>query len=98
MDECLNVRVIFPVNTPRDFKIETDVKDELVAELISEFLRCQIGAGEDLSPSNRLDVYTINLQLDLSEDVWYCKHDCGNLSLRDGILLDVLKRIDTLKG
>lgn len=93
MSERLNIRITFPIDKPEEFKIETDIKDELVAELIGEFLREQIGAGKDLSPPDRREIYTIHLQLDLSGDVWYCKHDCGNLGLRDGILMDVMRRL-----
>lgn len=93
MSERLNVRVTFPIEKPKEFKIETDIKDELVAKLIGEFLREQIGAGRDSSPADDRDTYTIHLQLDLGVDVWYCKHDCGNLGLRDGILMDVMRRL-----
>ena len=93
MGERLNIKVVFPIGNPAGFKIETDVKDERVAELISDFLREQIGAGADSTPPDERDLYTIHLQLDLDGDVWYCKHDCGNLGLRDGILMDVMRRL-----
>lgn len=93
MSERLNICITFPIDKPEGFKIETDIKDEFVAELIGEFLREQIGAGRDSSSPDRREIYTIHLQLDLSEDVWYCKHDCGNLGFRDGILMDVMGRL-----
>lgn len=93
MSERLNIRIAFPINDPAGFKIETDVKDGYVAELIGDFLRGQIGAGADPSPADERDIYTIHIQLDLNGDVWHCKHDCGNLGLRDGILMDVMRRL-----
>ena len=89
----LNVKVIFPIDEPEKFRIETDVRDDKVAELIGEFLRGQIGAGADDSPAAELDTYTIHIQLDMSCDRWFCRHDCGNLGLRDGILMDVARRL-----
>jgi hypothetical protein len=93
MSERLNIRVIYPLEHPEQLRIETDVKDELVAELVGEFLLTQVGAGEDPSKAEKRDTYTIHLQLDLNGDVWYCKHDCGNKGLRDGILMDVVRRL-----
>lgn len=89
-----NVKVIFPINEPENFSLETDVRTEFVPELIFDFLRSQIGGGVDESLPEERDVYNIHLQLNLEGDIWCCKHDCGNLGLRDGILLDVLKRLN----
>ena len=55
-------------------------------KIIEEFLRTQIGKGEDFSPANKVDEFTISILLDLSHDIFTVKHNCGNKGLRDGIL------------
>lgn len=91
LDIYLNVT--YPVDEPEKFKIETNAKAEAVADLIEDFIHDQIGAGTDRSQANELDVYEIILAIDLSDDSWRIKDDCGNKGLRDGILLAVLGRI-----
>lgn len=64
----------------------TNIQKEKVADVIVNFLRTQIGAGEDTSEANILDLYEIDLLLDLSTDTFSVSSNCGNLGLRDGIL------------
>lgn len=93
MSERLNIRVIYSINSPDKFKIETDIKKEFIIQFMEEFLSRQVGKGEDKTPPNELEEYIIHIQLKLFGDVWYCKHNCGNLGLRDGILMDVVRRL-----
>lgn len=86
-------KVTYPINEPNRFRIETNAKTELVGELLGEFIRGQIGMGVDESEANQIDVYEIVLGLDLSNDSWGTKQNCGNKGLRDGILIDVMHRI-----
>lgn len=74
-----------------DFTIESNVKPEMRGELLAEFIHSQVGAGADETPREERDVYTIKLGIDLSDDTFYVRHDCGNKGLRDGILMRVLK-------
>jgi hypothetical protein len=70
----------------------TDMKDEAIPEVLEAFLQDQIGAGADPAPAVESDVYTIRIRLDLSDDSFFSSHDCGNLGLRDGILMMALGR------
>ena len=67
------------------------VKEDQVKNLVEDFLRLQIGKGTDSSPSNESDQYEITISLDLSYDSFSSIHNCGNLSLRDGILVRFLQ-------
>ena len=58
--------------------------------IISNFIRTQIGQGEDLSIPNKKEIYTINIKLYPSNDTFIVSDDCGNNGLRDGILLKYL--------
>ena len=71
------------------FTVNTDLKDP--KDMVSEFLRLQIGAGVDKTEPNRTDEYYIKIQVDLAIDGFTCEHNCGNLGLRDGILMRYLK-------
>ena len=73
------------------FKVESNIKPEMQGEVLTDFIRTQIGAGKDESPVKEQDTYTIKLRLDLSDDTFCVEHDCGNKGLRDGILMRVLK-------
>jgi hypothetical protein len=72
------------------YKIKSNVKD--CKNFIFNFLRTQIGVGEDLSIANKINNYTITITLDLTTDIFSVEHNCGNLGLRDGILLNFLRQ------
>jgi len=84
----LNIRYTVEADT---FETESNIKPAHRAEVLEGFLRCQIGKGEDATPAEEREVYTIKIQLDLTDDTYYVEHDCGNKGLRDGILMRVLK-------
>ena len=85
--------VIIEYNLKTDsYTFDSNIKPEKINDLVSEFLRTQIGKGEDFSKAEERDVYKIKLSIDLSQDIFYCEHNCGNLGLRDGILMGFLKR------
>jgi hypothetical protein len=87
------LKIIYPIDNPGNFEIESDIKPELRSEVISDFLRAQIGTGEDPRPTVDRKVYTILIQLDLQDDSFHFKSDTGNRGLTAGILMDVLNRL-----
>lgn len=92
------INLTYPINDSKNFKIKTNAKPELVSELIFDFIHGQIGAGKDERPAKDLEVYHIDLSVDLTDDTWRTSHDTGNLGLRDGILMNVAQRIDKMEG
>jgi hypothetical protein len=66
--------------------VSTNVKHEQVDDLLADFLRTQMGEGEDRRKAAERRVYHINLELDLDGDVFRVSDDTGNKSLRDGII------------
>ncbi|KKN19846.1 hypothetical protein LCGC14_0941720 [marine sediment metagenome] len=90
MSRRLNLTVTYDVKADT-FVVNSDIKPEMRREVLADFIRSQIGAGKDDTPVVERDVYTIKLQLDLSDDTFYVEHDCGNKGLRDGILMHVLE-------
>lgn len=74
------------------FSVDTNIREENICDVVSEFLREQTGAGVDKSTRNDRDVYTIQISLDLSCDKFTGKSNCGNLGLRDGIIMRYLSK------
>ncbi len=72
----------------------TDLKPEAIVNLLETFLESQIGAGGDATPPVEGDVYNIQIRMDLEDDTFYVSHDCGNLGLRDGILMQALGKFN----
>lgn len=77
-----------------NYKISGDIKEEKYKDVLEAFLHMQIGAGEDKSPVRRKNVYTIVIGWQPADDTFTCEYDTGNKSLRDGLLIDVLNRLD----
>ena len=90
----LFVVVTYPIETPHNFTIESNIKPESHADIISMFIEDEIGKGVDNSIPNEIDVYHIKLELDLETDTFTVQSDTGNKGLRDGILIDVMGRLN----
>jgi len=74
-------------NVKKDqFTLGGDIKKGLEGDLIEEFLRRQIGAGEDKRKASEQDNYYIRIVLRLENDSITAFSDTGNKGLRDGIL------------
>ena len=90
--DCLTMQIEYDIRD-RSFKINGDVKESAYEELISEFLRGQIGAGADYLEPNIKDVYNITLQWHPNNDQFRISGNTGNKGLRDGILMDILSQL-----
>lgn len=84
----------YPVNDPTSLEIvDTDMKREYIPDVVEAYIQDCIGRGADKRPANELDVYTITLIIDLSNDVITVRSDCGNKGLTLGIMMDILRRL-----
>ena len=92
----LHLNVTYNIETD-ECSFESDIKPERQAEVLGDFLRMQVGKGEDKTPPVELKEYRIRLTLDLADDTFRVTHDCGNLGLRDGILLHALHQLQNGK-
>jgi hypothetical protein len=75
------------------FCFQTDIKTEALSDLVGEFLHSQFGAGIDDRPREEHELYEIDMDVDLSDDTFRTRHNCGNLGLRDGILMHFLSKL-----
>jgi len=90
MTERLFLQVHYDIEA--DFvMVESNIKPERQGEVLTDFIHGQVGTGKDESPAEKRGIYTIRLELDLSDDTFYVSHNCGNKGLRDGILMRALK-------
>jgi hypothetical protein len=76
------------------FRVETDVKRERLKDLLGEVVRSLIGAGQDGSPVEERDIYTVDITIDLSSDAIQIASDCGNKGLETGIIAGAFARIE----
>lgn len=84
MDEKIFVRLWYDINKDT-FQVESNTKDP--KEMVHNFLRTQLGIGEDNSELSRQSVYQLTLSWDPSKGTFTCEHDCGNSGLRDVLLI-----------
>jgi len=88
---CVTLDVIW--NAKKDtYTFGGNARPEARYEIISGFLRWQMGAGRDTRKPNRRDVYKIRLKLYTENDEYVVSHNTGNLGFRDGILLSALEK------
>jgi hypothetical protein len=89
--DYLTLNIIYNIKK-NEFTFKGDVKKEAQSTLISEFLRSQIGAGEDNEKANVKDIYHITLKWFPENDKFEVIYDAGNKGLRDGILHYALQK------
>jgi len=78
-----------------DFKVTGNLNEEGRREVLENFLRSQMGAGKDETPPKMQDAYRITLRWYPSNDRITADYDTGNKGLRDGILMDLLKKLSS---
>lgn len=67
--------------------INTNLKVERVDDFLNEYIRTQIGKGEDMRVAVDRDIYNIRIDCDLRDDTFTTWSDTGNHSLRDGLVI-----------
>ena len=82
----INIRIDYDINSDV-FCYRTNLKPDRVIGAVGNFIRSQMGAGTDATEPNATDLYEIDIDIDLSVDRFTCRHNCGNLGLRDGIMV-----------
>lgn len=83
-----------PVDGPR-VVIHTNVKHDLVGDMLGDWLQDQLGRGaDDRKAEDKKEVYKIRIEIDLSFDKFTISSDTGNAGLTCGIVLDVTRRLD----
>lgn len=91
------VVIKYPIDVIKTPTIETNAKTEALKEILTGFLRTQIGLGKDKSSPNKEYYYTITISLQLEGDVFTVKSDTGNKGLTTGIVMDVLKNLGKIE-
>lgn len=89
MPSQLYIDILYNIKDNK-YEIDTNIKKDEIKNIISNFLRSQIGQKSDTNEFKTKEIYKILINLDLSCDRFTCKYDCGNIRLRDGILLNYL--------
>lgn len=78
------------------FTIETNMNVSGQIELLENWLRSQLGAGLDGKEAEDHIIYNIRLECALETDTLYItKDNTGSKSLRDGILLQVMRSLQS---
>jgi hypothetical protein len=91
----LYIDIIYPINTPEKYEIKTNMKSENVKDALCEYIHGIIGyGGKDTRKAREIDVYHITIDIDLSCDKFSVKSDTDNNGLTDGIIMDVISRME----
>ena len=90
----LHIEITYPMQPPEFPSIRTDVKPELVADLLGTWIHgTQTGQGKDETEAVDREEYHISITLDVADDSFITKSDTGNAGLTCGIVLDVMNKI-----
>jgi len=89
----LTLDIQYHINSDQ-FEVGGNVNREGREELVSTFLKGQMGSGKNDSKPNEQDTYKIRLKWYPENDRIEVWGDTGNKGLRDGILMHYLKNLD----
>jgi hypothetical protein len=92
-NSVLTIKLQYNIKTD-EFKCETDIKQDKLHEIISDFLRTQMSLGPDKREAKTLDIYEITITLDLADsDTFHLKSNTGNDGLTTGIIMEYFNRL-----
>lgn len=87
--DLLFVSLEYYISDRKAIITNTNVRPELIdEEIFTNWIRSQIGKGKDSSPIRKQEVYSIDIRVDLSYDIFFDSSDTGNKSLTAGIVID----------
>jgi hypothetical protein len=89
----LFIKINFYLERPDQFQIESNIKQEMIPDVLAEFIRSQAGKGPDERPSRDQAEYKITLKLDLNTDTFYLSSDTGNDALALGIISHIYNKL-----
>jgi hypothetical protein len=89
----LYINITYPVNKPDEYKIESNIREELLSDMLCELIQSQIGTEEDKRKAKKRKIYHIRIDLDLNYDEFEITSDTGNKGLTTGIVMDVIARM-----
>lgn len=92
----IRFEIIYKFNDHGNDLIKTNAKKEVISDILEEWLRSQIGRGEDKGEAKELDSYRIVIELDLRDDTFHTISNTGNAGLTAGIILDIVKRLENI--
>ncbi len=92
------VEISYCLSHPEKTVIRTNARKEALEEIISSWIQDQMGRGskETGQPAER-ETYLIRIGLRIADDAFGHESDTGNHSLTVGLVLDVLRRLETLE-
>jgi len=73
------------------FALVTNVADDKIVEVLSDYVRSQMGLGPDTLIANECPVYSISLGINLENDSFHVSANTGNDSLTLGIVMKYLR-------
>ncbi len=91
--EYLEMIITFNIKEA-SFNIEGNVREEHQGDLITEFLRTQLGKGIDNSKANIKDSYHIYIKWFPDGDIFKIQSDTINKGVRDGILMKIVSLLN----
>jgi hypothetical protein len=91
----LIARISFDCENQEKIQVFTNAKDEALIDMLTEYLRSQMGTGEDKNPAAEKNQFSVEVSLDLSEDIFQTRTDTGNKGLTCGIIARVIGLLDS---
>ena len=91
----IEVQIIMDLKAKADVGtiVRSNATKEGTEEILSDYIRSQMGKGVDgRKPNNEL-VYRVTIGVDLSDDSFSVQSNTGNASLTTGIACEVFKRL-----
>jgi hypothetical protein len=79
-----------------NFKIKTNLKGEMINEILSECYRATLNSKPDYRKPNKRDIYNINISLDLSCDDFLIFSNTGNNTLTYELLRESINNWELL--
>jgi len=93
-----SIKIHYFVDDLKKCYIETNMRPEALAEMLSIWIHSQVGTGVDKRTPNSKDDYTILIEVDRNDVDFYTVSDAGNNQLTTGIIATIiLPHLDCIK-
>ncbi len=87
------IRIIYYVKKEHICIVDTNIKKEIIRDVLCEWILEQIGSGVGEKKYIKRDAYEILITCELTKDTFRTKSDTGNNSLTTGIVLRLINQL-----
>jgi len=97
MEGDIKIEITYMAKDPTKYSVKTDVEKKDLEDILSDWLKRQLGQRRDKREPHDREVYSITIDFSSKDDTFVTSNNIGNTCLVRDAILGVLKDLDNIE-